>query len=64
MPLIDILSFLLGIYGPILLIRYLLPRKVAPLLSTLLYETQQLLGHAEEIRAVTPQSECKRQLDW
>jgi len=67
MPVIDILSFyisLLGICGPILLIRYMLPRNVTPLLSTLLDETQQLLSRAEEISAVTPQSEYKCQLDW
>jgi len=67
MPVIDIDSFyisLLGIYGPTLLIRYMLPRNVTPLLSTLLDETQQLLGRAEEISAVTPQSEYKYQLGW
>ena len=64
MPAIDIISFLLGIYAPIFLIRYLLPCKVAPLLSTLLDETHQLLGRAEEISAVTAQSEYKCQLDW
>ena len=66
MHVIDILSFclsLLGIYGPILLVHYLLPRKVAPLLSTLLDETQELLGRAEEIGAVPPQSEYKLRLD-
>jgi hypothetical protein len=63
---IDILSFclsILGIYGPIFLIHYLLPRNVASLLSTLLDETQKLLGRAEEIGAVPPQSEYKFQLD-
>jgi len=67
MPVIDVLSFyisLLGIYGPILLIHYMLPRNVTPLLSTLLDETQQLLGHAEEIGAITPQSKYKCRLDW
>ena len=64
---IDILSLclsVLGNYGPIFLIHYLLPRNVAPLLSTFLDETQQLLGHAEEIGAVPPQSEYEFQLDW
>ena len=67
MPVIDVLSFslsLLGIYGPILIAPYLLPRNVAPRLYTLLDETQQLLQRAEEIGAVPPQSEFKRQLDW
>jgi len=66
MHVIDILSFglsLLGIYGPILLVLYLLPRNVAPRVSTLLDETHRLLRHAEEIGAVPPQSECKHQLD-
>ena len=63
---IDIISFtlsLLGIYAPILLIHYLLPRNVAQLLSALLDETQHLLGRAEEIGAVPPQSEYKLRLD-
>ena len=65
MHVIDILtsSFclsLLGIYGLILLVHHLLPRKVAPLLSTLLDETQELLGRAEEIGAVPLQSEYKK----
>jgi len=64
MPVIDILSFLLGVYCPILLIRYILPRNVTPRLCTLLDETRQLLGRAEEIGAVTLQSEYKSQLDW
>jgi len=67
MPVIDILSFclsLLGIYGPILFVLYLLPRNVAPHLSTLLDEAQQLLRCAEETGAVLPQSQYKRRLDW
>ena len=67
MPVIDILSFclsLLGIYCPILFVLYLLPRNVAPRLSTLLDEAQQLLRRAEEIGAVLPQSQYKCQLDW
>jgi hypothetical protein len=67
MDVIDILSFslsLLGIYGPILFLLYLLPRNVTPRLSTLLDETHQLLRRAEEIGAVPLQSEYKRQLDW
>jgi len=66
MHVIDVLSFslsLLGIYGPILLILYLLPRNLAPRLSTLLGETQQLLRRAEEVGAVLSQSECKHHLD-
>jgi hypothetical protein len=67
MSFIDILGLyisLLGIYGPMFLIRYMLPRNVTLFLSTLLDETQQLLGRAEEIGAITPQSEYTRQLDW
>jgi len=66
MHVIDILSFsfsLLGIYGPILFILYLLPCNFAPRVSTLLDETQQLLHRAEESGAVPLQSEYKRQLD-
>ena len=67
MSVIDVFGFclsLLGIYGPILFVLYLLPRNVAPRLSTLLVEAQQLLRRAEEIGAVLPQSQYKRQLDW
>ena len=63
---LDILSFVLsvlGIYGIVLYIRYLLPRNVTPFLSTILDETQQVLDRAEEIGAVLPQSEYKRSLD-
>ena len=66
MHVIDILSFNLslpGIYGPTLLILYLLPRNVAPRLLTLLDETQQLLRRAEEVGAVPSQSEYKHHLD-
>ena len=66
MPVIDIIGFglsLLGIYGPIIFILYLLPCHLAPLLSILLDETQQLLRRAEELGAVPPQSEYKRRLD-
>ena len=66
MHVFDILSFsvsLLGIYGPILLVLYLLPRNVSPRVSILLDETQQLLRCAEEIGAVPLHSEYKRQLD-
>ena len=67
MHVIDILSFclsLLGIYGPILFILYLLPRNVTPRLSTLLDDAQQLLRHAEGTGAVSPQSEYKHRLYW
>jgi hypothetical protein len=66
MPVIDVVSFclsILGIYGPILFVFYLLPRNVAPHLSTLLDETHQLLHRAEGIGAVPPQSEYKRRFD-
>ena len=66
MSVIDVIDFslsLLGIYGPILLILYLLPRNLAPRLFTLLDETQQLLRRAEELGAVPPQSEYKHRLD-
>jgi len=66
MSVIDILSFcfsLLGIYGPILFVLYLLPRNVAPRLSTLLEEAQRLLRCAEEVGAVPLQSKYKHHLD-
>jgi hypothetical protein len=64
---LDILSLslsLLGINGLILNVRYLLPRNVAPMVSVIRDETHQLLGCAEEIGAVPPQSEYKRRFDW
>lgn len=63
---IDVISFflsLLGVYGLVLKFRFLLPRNVVPLLSTLLNETQQLLDRAEEIGAVPPQSEFRNHID-
>ena len=66
MYVIDVVSFclsLLGIYSPILFVLYLLPRNITPRVSILLYESYQLLRRAEEIGAVLPQSEHKRQLD-
>ena len=63
---IDIIGFCLsvvGIYGLILYLRYLLPRNAIPLLSTLLDETRQLLDRAEAISAVPPQSESRTRLD-
>jgi hypothetical protein len=63
---VDIFNFclsLLGIYSIIIYLRYLLPRNVAPLLYTILDETYQLLGHAEEIGAIPLQSEYKRKLE-
>lgn len=43
---ISLLLSILGIYGIILYIRYLLPRNVIPFLSTLLDDTQKLLDRA------------------
>ena len=66
MHVVDFLSFclsLLGICGPLLFILSVLPRNVAPRLSTLFDKSQQLLRRAEEIGAVPPQSEYKHQLD-
>jgi len=66
MSIIDVIGFslsLLGIYGPILLILYLLPRNLAPRLFTLLDETQQLRRRAEELGAVPPRSEYEHRLD-
>ena len=63
---VDILNFclsLLGIYSIIIYLRYLLPRNVVPLISTILDETYQLLGHAEEMGAIPLRSEYKRKLN-
>src|SRR6266850_1768112 len=65
MSFIDILGFslsLLGIYSLVLYLRYLLPRYNIPSLSAFLSETQQLLGHAEEICAIQPESEYRAHL--
>ena len=67
MHVLDILSLclsLLGINSLIFNIRYLLPRNVTPIVSVLLGESHQLLGRAEEIGAISYQSEYKRRLDW
>ena len=63
---IDALSFglsVLGIYGLVLSLRYLIPCYMVPILSTQLNETQQLLNHAEEINAIPPESEHQTHLD-
>jgi hypothetical protein len=65
MSFIDILGFslsVLGIYSLVLYLRYLLPRYNIPPLSAFLNETQQLLGHAEEICAIQPESEYRAHL--
>jgi hypothetical protein len=51
------------VYGLICSFYSLLPHNVAPLLSTLLDETQQLLDRAEAFGAVPQESEYKTQLD-
>jgi hypothetical protein len=66
MRFLDVFSFclsLLGIYGLILPLRYLLPRNIIPLLSLLLNETTQLLDSAEAIGAIPSQNECRAHLD-
>jgi len=66
MSVIDILGFclsLLGIYGPILFVLYLLPRNVTPCLSTLLEETRRLLRRVEEVGAVPLHSKYKHHLN-
>lgn len=63
---LDILSLtlsFLGIYGLILSPRYLIPCYVTPLLSAHLNEAQELLSRAEEISAIPPESEYRRDLD-
>ncbi|KAF8493201.1 hypothetical protein F5888DRAFT_1908770 [Russula emetica] len=53
----------LGIYGLVLSLRYLIPCYIVPLLSARLNETQQLLSHAEAINAIPPESEHRTHLD-
>jgi hypothetical protein len=53
----------LGIYGLVLSLRYLIPCYIVPFLSARLDETQQLLSHAEAINAIPPESEHRAQLD-
>ena len=66
MRFVDILGFclsILGVYGLVLYLRYLLPHYVIPLLYDLLNETRQLLGRAEALNAIPLESELKTQLD-
>ena len=54
----DILSFclsILGLYGLIYYLRFLIPRNVIPYVSAVLTEAEHLLDHAESI-TVIPQS--------
>jgi hypothetical protein len=53
----------LGIYGLIFSLRYLIPCYIVPLLSSRLNETRQLLTHAEAINAIPPESEHQTHLD-
>jgi hypothetical protein len=55
---------LLGIYGRVLHIRALLPHYIILSLSSLLNETQHLLGRAEVIGAIGPESVHRTQLEW
>jgi hypothetical protein len=66
MQFIDILSLslsLLGIYGLVLSLRYLIPSYFIPCLSAHLNATQQLLGHAEAVNAIPPENEYGTHLD-
>lgn len=53
----------LGIYGLVLSLRYLIPCYIVPFLSARLNETQQLLSHAEAINSIPPESEHRTHLD-
>ncbi|KAI0286089.1 hypothetical protein BGY98DRAFT_1183097 [Russula aff. rugulosa BPL654] len=53
----------LGIYGLVFSLRYLIPCYIVPLLSARLNETRQLLSHAEAINAIPPESEHQTHLD-
>ena len=66
MLVLDALSLslsVLGIYGLVLSLRYLIPCYILPPLSARLKETQQLLNHAEAISAIPPESEHRTHLD-
>ena len=66
MLVLDALSLslsVLGIYGLVFSLRYLIPCYILPLLSARLNETQQLLNHAEAISAIPPESEHRTHLD-
>ena len=66
MLVIDALSLglsVLGIYGLVFSLRYLIPCYIVRLLSARLNETQQLLSHAEAINAIPPESEHRTHLD-
>ena len=66
MLVIDAISLslsVLGIYGLVLSLRYLIPCYIVPSLSARLSETQQLLSHAEAINAIPPESEHRTHLD-
>ena len=65
MLVIDALSLglsVLGVYGLVFSLRYLIPCYIIPLLSARLNETQQLLSHAEAINAIPPESEHQTHL--
>jgi hypothetical protein len=53
----------LGIYGLVFSLRYLIPCYMVPFLSARLNETQQLLSHAEAINAIPPESEDRTRLN-
>ena len=66
MLVIDALSLglsILGFYGLVLSLRYLIPHYIVPLISARLNETQQLLSYAEEINAIPQESEHQTNLD-
>jgi len=54
---------ILGIYGFILCLRYLIPSYVITLLSARLKEARKLLDHAEAINAIPPECEYRTNLD-
>ncbi|KAI9510489.1 hypothetical protein F5148DRAFT_1178845, partial [Russula earlei] len=66
MRFIDILSLclsLLGTYGLMRYLRFLLPRNITPSLSVLANETQQLLHRAEGVGAIPQGSKYRSHLD-
>jgi hypothetical protein len=66
MPFIDVFSLflsILGVYGLILYLRFLIPRYIIQPVSVQLSDTQRLLAHAESIGAIPEASQLRIDLE-
>jgi hypothetical protein len=66
MHLTDILTLcfsIVGLYGLIFHVRFLVPCYCVPSVSALLYDTQRLLTHAETLNAIPGASEIRMDLE-